>query len=236
MSPARRVVVALALFVAGVLAALIVRAFERSGRTGKAPPARLVARMDQLSRRTAPGASFAGGQRRPPKLLVPATGAPSAMPEANPQAPGYDPVKLLYFMVPTRIFSAEPRDPVWAEAVEKRLRPRLEKDLSTISPDISDVTMECRTSICRIAWKAPPDLETVTGDVVRFLYGGAAANRSRANELLVFYKGGFYKDTGTADDLVRRIDEERSRLLASIHSGRAQHILANVPDKFWPKE
>lgn len=77
----------------------------------------------------------------------------------DPAEPGYDPVKLSHLgMSSTEIYEREPRDPVWAAAMEARVRERLVHDLGIVQPSARPTSVECRTSTCRIVIEASEDL------------------------------------------------------------------------------
>jgi hypothetical protein len=87
---------------------------------------------------------------RPPSFRSQASTASGLI--TDPKAPGYDPFMLAQAGVPEpEIFAAEPRDPIWAPAMEANLRGLIEGDLAALAPGAKLKALECRTLSCELS-------------------------------------------------------------------------------------
>lgn len=94
-------------------------------------------------------------------------------------APDYDAKKLIRLLGSVKaVFDAEPRNPTWARAVEERVTRPYEEAMRGALPQIRQLTMDCRSTMCAINWTLSPDDE-VTRTKARFvalqLFPGTAA-------------------------------------------------------------
>lgn len=69
----------------------------------------------------------------------------------------YDPWDIVKLRGGTvgQVFAAEPRDPKWAEPMEKGLMPRIEKAIKGAVPGSTDLSVECRSRGCLVTFKVP---------------------------------------------------------------------------------
>lgn len=94
-----------------------------------------------------------GRPRAPRPALLPPARIPAV--ENDPFSPGYDPLKLLPFAEPKRIFEAEPRVCSWAAAMEVRLERNVLAELRVRVPEATIETVTCRQSSCLLALVFP---------------------------------------------------------------------------------
>ena len=76
----------------------------------------------------------------------------------DPEDPDYDPAVLqrALLMSPVVLFEREKRDPIWAPAVESRIRDTLRHDFSACFPNREPtVKQECRSSTCIVTLEMP---------------------------------------------------------------------------------
>jgi hypothetical protein len=166
--------------------------------------------------------------------------APAPLPSLDVTAADYDPVRLIEEQRQTSkaIFLAEPRDPVWADAMEKGLRDPLTNDLAATVPGITDLTIECRTTACRIAWDAHGGEDPRARAVIRMLYGGAAMGHDGSHAMVVIYEGGTaYKGfQGHAPELLARLSNDRAMRLPKLRAGEfSRHAYTQIPAGEWPQ-
>jgi RNA polymerase sigma factor (sigma-70 family) len=107
------------------------------------------------------------GRRTPPR--------PQQTIEANPRAPGYQPQLLMMYMSAKQLYANEPRDDAWAGAVEKEMSPLVSRDLRGIDPKLAGAELQCRTTMCRLSWRASRGNEAAVAAAARYLYAGAGA-------------------------------------------------------------
>jgi hypothetical protein len=86
--------------------------------------------------------------RSVPKLTVP----PAEVLITDPSDPRYDAAKLVdaNIKAPEALFTAEPRNPVWASKMEDRIGATLKNDLDALVPHGAEAQVECRTQTCRV--------------------------------------------------------------------------------------
>src|SRR5438067_12071222 len=76
--------------------------------------------------------------------------------QRDPTARDYDPTVLATLNVPAdQIFANEPRLPLWAGAMEKRIDDRLRGDLKHMLPSASLLGVVCHASSCEFRVAAP---------------------------------------------------------------------------------
>jgi hypothetical protein len=173
-------------------------------------------------------------QSGPPRLRL-----ATAAGDLNPSSPAYDPLRLVReSKVRVRsIFWAEPRDAVWADAMEQGLRAPLTADLQSALPGLSDLTIECRTTVCRFTWNANGGRDLRARHVIRYLYGGAAIGVAKPNEMYVTYAGGkaFSELKGRPREMLARLAADRSDRLPRLRAGEfPAEAYQAIPASEWP--
>jgi hypothetical protein len=90
----------------------------------------------------------------PPVKLAPSSvQGPVPGLSVDPKAPDYDARKLIKLTGdPMSVYEAEPRNPRWAPAVEAQMGPLLKDTMRDLLPEVQDVKMECRSTICAVNW------------------------------------------------------------------------------------
>jgi protein-disulfide isomerase len=157
------------------------------------------------------------GQKPPPWPT------PPTLPEGHP-ARNIQPMLSMH-MSGRQIFAAEPRDEVWAAPIEKELGPLMEKDLRAIEPKVSDVSLECKSSLCRLRWRAGKGDPKALASAVNFLYalpsGGRPAFDESAYFLFLRSNISGTEQGATAESAIARIKARRSTMLYNVRTGRA---------------
>ena len=100
--------------------------------------------------------------KQPPALrpsIVPTERVPAI--ENDPTSAGYDPLKLMPFVEPRRIFEAEPRSCSWAAAMEVRLERNVLAELRVRVKEATIGSITCRQSSCLLALDLPRGTPTV---------------------------------------------------------------------------
>jgi hypothetical protein len=228
----KAMLVALAAVIVGVGGALLLPGSRNASR-----------RIDVArSERTAATAKFAApaqglATRKPsPPALRSAGRHPGAV-VINPTAPDYDPVHAAAALGGTRnLFPREPRDPAWAVPVEAALTPMISDDLTRAVPGVSDVKVECRTTMCRISWKGPHDQQNLARQVLSTMYSGAIESFPGINDILITYAGGpfFSSFKGRPTELIAKFTSDRAARLQELRSGQApRHIAGKLPPALW---
>jgi hypothetical protein len=178
-----------------------------------------------------------GDPTAPPKLAVWAAARGT---EANAAAPDYDPVELIerHQQSVRGIFQAEPRDHVWADAMEKGLRDPLLNDLAATVPGLTDLSVECHTTTCRFHWDAHGGDDRRARHVIRMLYGGAALGNGGPNQMYVAYAGGpaFKEFKGHAPELLAKLSADRATRLPLLRAGKfSAYAYSAIPAEQWPQ-
>jgi hypothetical protein len=155
-----------------------------------------------------------------------------------PGSPGYDPVRFMSVMPVTDLFDQEPRDPVWAPAMEQGLLAMLKRDLARLQA-ARDVAVECRTTGCRFSWNPDDDPNLKTLNFLIQLYSGAGSGGGRRLGYLVsFFKGGTLSEVATDDPptLLAALQKRRDERLAVVRKReKAGHLLyPKIPMSEWP--
>jgi hypothetical protein len=104
----------------------------------------------------APGGAAPAAGLPPPeaarrRLAQAATALPMPVP-TDPLAPGYSPDKLVKVAGLDVIYEAEPRRDVWATAVENALGGPLQDQARALVPQLNEVKLDCRTTMCAVRW------------------------------------------------------------------------------------
>jgi protein-disulfide isomerase len=149
------------------------------------------------------------GRRPPPRT------AAGPAPETNPRQPGYDPQRLLMHLSARQLFAGEPRDDAWAAAVEKELAPLVDRDLRAVEPKLASTAVDCRSTLCRIGWRAGRADEKAVAAAADYLFGGNGAQRP--GELYLVLRTDVSKSA--ADSLVR-LRSRRATLIYNQRTGR----------------
>jgi hypothetical protein len=160
----------------------------------------------------------------------------------RPGEPQYDPVRLIGVMRVKDIFTQEPRNARWAGEMEPWLSMNARKDLVKVSPGLTDLQVECKTTMCRFSWFAPAQEGPAVEQALRALYIGAASGRGATkNEWIIVYAGGVFSDVpqGDAAALKRKMITVRRKQLSGIKGVIAAGQRTNyrdVPNSAWPSE
>jgi hypothetical protein len=155
--------------------------------------------------------------------------------ETDPGRPGYDVSRLAALVPPWDIFAQEPRNPKWATAVETTLKSRMEDELLRLAPEIKSVQVECRSTMCRVAFDAPPESERIRS-LFKVLYAGPGISSWRPDGLYTSYNGTTFNGvpSGDADALFARLAQLRKMRLEKIH--RSGRDFGGVKLAEWPHE
>lgn len=183
----------------GVASAVwVVRWTQRSPSSASHAPARPAPAAGRLVAAAAGGA--AGGIGAPRFSIA----SERATVQLDPTAPDYDPLRLMSLANLSDIFAAEPRNPSWAPKVEGWLGDQVKSDVERLVPGARELTVECRTTICKLHWRCQVRACAAVRDVINGLYAGAAGSTTKPNEVLLVYGGGkFFTDViGRADPLL----------------------------------
>jgi hypothetical protein len=164
-------------------------------------------------------------------------GSPPGSVVIDPTAPDYDPVRAIKALSGNRdLHALEPRDPAWADPVEKALTPLMSGDLRRAIPQVSDVKVSCKTTTCLISWEAPREHENMVRRIVKTFYSGAVISFPRPGHIQAVYAGGpfFAAVKGRPTALIAQMQASRDRAMTSLREGRApQHIYASLPETLW---
>ena len=159
--------------------------------------------------------------------------------DTNPSSPGYDPIRLALAITPQKLFNGEPRHPTWAPAMESRLTSAVSRDLQRI-PGIGDISVECRTTGCKVSWSAPDSRRSfAAGSLVNALWGGGVGGRVSSG-LITFYRGARFEGVDPSDPsaLLQRLEKRRSDQFAQhkrrYAQGRARY--KDIPLEYWPEQ
>lgn len=95
--------------------------------------------------------------------------------ETDPKAAGYDATKVTMVLNrrPAEVWGSEPRDPLWAPAMEEFATPYLERDISRLA-GVTVSSVECRTAICRFEMRGPKRELNMANDILFALHMGAS--------------------------------------------------------------
>jgi protein-disulfide isomerase len=148
----------------------------------------------------------------------------------DPADPKYNQLRLNEHLSIRQIFSLEPRDDAWAGAVEKSLSPLIDRDLRTIEPKLASTTVDCRTTLCRLWWRAGKGNDAAIHAAVTYLYAGKGTGQ-RSEQYLPL-RANLAK---AADEGIAALRSRRSTLLYNHRTGRPVPKLA-FPTERLPKE
>jgi hypothetical protein len=217
------------LHVAVALAVCLVIGLWLGWKAAAPPPGKGAAAPDPPMPETTNGAQHS----RPP-IFHPQPANLGAGIITDPKAAGYDPFRLAQAGVPEpQIFAAEPRDPVWAPAMEANLKRLIERDLAALAPGAKLGAVECHTLSCKLA---------VGGDDTSLKVAASALQIGSLARQMMFGKnardGGAFEVTLIMDgevrdpaNWVRLVSQSRERHLAAIRASGTKTIynLAAVP-------
>jgi hypothetical protein len=164
------------------------------------------------------------------RLQREASALPRSVP-TDPNAPGYDPEKLVRVAGLDLIFEAEPRRESWAHAVERALTPALDAHSRALVPELGGVTLQCRSTMCAVRWTfaRPPSAETEARwrEIVRQLFPGSG--RFVDNARLVHWSAPEWKgDIREADIFVTAARAHLESAAEFLKSSDGERELAKV--------
>lgn len=203
-----------------------------SGAPARQEP-RLAAQALPIADGQASGAGLPQGTIPPPRFSAAAQG--SAV-QVDPAAADYDPLRLMPFATVSDIFAAEPRHAAWAPKVEGWLSERVRADIEKLVPGARELTVECRTTICKLHWRCQVRVCGAVRDVINGLYAGAAGSATKPNEVFLVYGGGkFFVDViRRPDELLARLEAKRREALETLRRGAAPaSYYENIPAHGW---
>jgi protein-disulfide isomerase len=153
-----------------------------------------------------------------------------------PGGPIFQPMPFLH-VSPRQLFAVEPRDEVWAGAVEKQLGPLIDKDLHAAEPKLAQSKLECRTTMCRLSWLPGKGDAKVVATTVGFIYGQPTPYPQSGNERFLMLRSNApgQEAAQAADTTVAGVKSRRSTVLYKVRTGRAP-APAGVPAERLPKE
>lgn len=164
-------------------------------------------------------------------------------PKGDPRSPEYDPSSLVQHGERlTNLFEREPRDEKWAAAMERAMLAPVTGDLKAVIPGIDNVTIECKTAVCKLRWTTqgePTKVEDArVNAVLTQVYGGSALSRVVNNTAFLAYAGGptpFATLKGQADEAAALLLQNRSHRLARLRAGTVPELLTKpVAPNEWP--
>jgi RNA polymerase sigma factor (sigma-70 family) len=144
-----------------------------------------------------------------------------------------EPWRLMSFLRPAQLFAVERREDAWATPIEKALRPLIESDIMTFEPKTSAVSFECRTSICRLAWRSGKGgNDALRSRAMRHFYDSPNLGPSiSANQHFLMVRTAAMK---TAEGFIEHIKSRRSTRLFNLRTGRTAE--PSLPPERLPKE
>jgi len=149
-------------------------------------------------------------------------------------SPDYDPAK--YATDFGKLFDQEPRKPQWAPFLESTFSKLLKEDLSALLPGMGDVSLECKSVICRLQWTGAVQNRNKMSAILVTLYNVDSFQYDGKSAFLSF--GGKqhqrFRESGQA--LIDNTSAERAKRLATLRAGKLpagayRHIAANE----WPE-
>jgi hypothetical protein len=156
--------------------------------------------------------------------------------ETVPGRPDYDPMRFRLVVHTRDIFAQEPRSNSWSATIEQNLQPMLARDLKEMVPAVTDIAIECRTSICKFTWQGPAELNLQISTIVRALYGGAGgAHGQTPNEFYAVFRGGFIGLEDDPEAVIRKLIAQRANVLKGLR-GIAEPKKMRFVGLSWPKE
>ena len=150
----------------------------------------------------------------------------------DPNDPHYDPSALVMAMNmrAADLFKAEPRDPRWAPALERRIEEVLTNDFSSVFPGQSfGVKSRCASSTCMIEVELPPEISQAERLAAVILPQWASLGTSVEMEASVdklHFGMTFSKDRHALAEFERSMIEERNGIVRKLQGSD----LSKVPD------
>lgn len=155
-----------------------------------------------------------------------------------PGKAGYDPTRFASFIPLQAVFVQEPRNPAWADAIERALPQVVLRDIERVLPGFKVLEVICKTSTCRLEWSAPPEVEKHALDVLRVLMPGSVAQTAAPYHYVALAGGEWkFKDV-PLDDPARALEtamQARKAVLADVRAGKMP-IRTPIPNEAWPEE
>jgi hypothetical protein len=162
--------------------------------------------------------------------------ATSALPPDAAAKVVYDPTKLLEAGVPPgEVFAKEPRDEVWAQAVETVIGGAMKADVERLSPG-ADVQLVCKTLSCIIGVDVPEDKRPAAMAMVKVLMLGPwevdLEPEEDGTRRVLFFTEPRFSDPAVFTDWYKK---SRKRTFAAIKSGERPNPVpieaAQLPDE-----
>ncbi len=141
---------------------------------------------------------------------------------------------------PIDAWNSESRDEAWAPGVETAVQNKMQKDLSRISPDVS-VSVNCKTTMCKVSWNGPGELDAGVGFALLTLYRGRGSGPVGPREALFVYRGSFNMGpsgssfVNDADSLIDVLDQRRNTWLKNIVADKEPSVLRWLPKDVWAR-
>ena len=190
----------------------------------------------------APGNSGAGPTA--PRFVVPAKPAPAL--QTNPSQPDYDPTRFKGIVKLSDVYQREPRNESWAGTVESHLTRGLGADLAKVLPGVTIEPVECRSTMCRVAWRGPGEEERKVIQAIQVLYPPEGMGFGPNQELFLAYKGShWYPEVGlgNSSELLKGMHVARQKQLTAIREGSKMAQLHGrsmpddgIPAHAWPEQ
>jgi hypothetical protein len=74
------------------------------------------------------------------------------------------------------LFRQEPRDPAWADRVERKVTEIMTAEVPRLLPGLEIKTIRCRTTICDVTWEASPEADRRASELMMYILPGAFTN------------------------------------------------------------
>jgi hypothetical protein len=167
------------------------------------------------------------------------SGLPSEGVVTDPRSPGYDATQVANKVGTAGVYELEPRNPAWAEPVERGLAKHIALDI----PGAEQVSVECHTTTCRATWSwskdapgSPDERQRWTQTLAGELYSPMRYSQPDSNVIYMMYAG----DRGYGGDgnaIASYLGDRRRHVAAALKNGSfPQQLLTQAPRIYWPKE
>lgn len=160
--------------------------------------------------------------------------------ELIPGRPGYDPGAITELIPLEQLFAQEPRNDDWAKKIEEALPGIALRDVERLVPGLEIVGIVCKTTSCRLEWRAPKESIQRARAVMRFLVPAAVAE-TRPPYHYVALAGGrwLYRDVPAGDPgkTLAVAEQARERILARMRRRNPSFPgPAGIPPESWPRQ